>query len=315
MSKTIRIGTRASKLAQWQANYIADRIRAQYEDMKVEIRTFTTRGDVEIEKALPSIGGKGVFTAELESALQTGEIDCAVHSLKDLPVEEISGITIGAIPERADASDALVSRDGKTLKNLPMGAVVGTSSLRRKAQLLYQRPDLQIKDIRGNVPTRIEKLMAKDSPYSAIVLATAGLERLDMASTIVEKLSSPIMLNAPAQGAIGVQCRDEPDSLSMLAPLMDMQTWLAVTAERAFLLALGGGCALPVSAYAWIERSVLNLLGRVTAADGSKQIDIEGKIGLIRESNIVASSHRLGIDVAQKAIDEGAKELLAQSGV
>jgi len=214
MTQTIHIGTRGSKLALWQANNIADLIRFHYEDVHVELKTFTTKGDKILDKALPEIGGKGLFTEELEHALRTKEIDCAVHSLKDLPTEKVEGIYLGAVPERGDPTDALVSKDGKTLADLPDGAVIGTSSLRRKAQLLHFRQDFQIMDIRGNVPTRIQKLKADDSPYDAIVLATAGLERLDMANQITQTLSDPLMINAPAQGAIGIQCREEPDSMS-----------------------------------------------------------------------------------------------------
>jgi hydroxymethylbilane synthase len=310
MSKTIRIGTRGSKLALWQAHYVSDLIRHQYPNEIVNLKIFTTRGDKILDKALPEIGGKGLFTEELETALRTGEIDCAVHSLKDLPTEKIDGVYLGAIPERGNLTDALVSRNKQTLVDLPQGATVGTSSLRRKAQILHHRPDLKIIDIRGNVPTRIEKLMADDSQYDAIVLASAGLERLEMADYITETLETPIMINAPGQGAVGIQCREDAESMSYFAPLMHLQTWLAVTAERAFLSALGGGCSLPVAAHAYIEKSILYLHGRVTAVDGTNQIDVEGKVGLIRESNIVASSHRLGGEIAHKALEQGADAIL-----
>jgi len=310
MSKTIRIGTRGSKLALWQAHYVTDLIRQQYPDETVDLRIFTTRGDKILDKALPEIGGKGLFTEELESALHNGEIDCAVHSLKDLPTDKIDGIYLGAIPERGNLTDALISRNKQILVDLPQGATIGTSSLRRKAQLLHHRPDFNIIDIRGNVPTRIEKLMADDSPYDAIVLASAGLERLEMADYITETLETPLMINAPGQGAVGIQCREDAESMSYFAPLMHLQTWLAVTAERAFLSTLGGGCSLPVAAHAYIEKSILYLHGRVTAVDGTTQIDVEGKVGLIRESNIVASSHRLGGEIAQKALEQGADAIL-----
>lgn len=313
--KTIRIGTRGSDLALWQANYVSDLLRKQYDHVNVEIRIYKTRGDNQINKPLPKIGGKGLFTAELEQALRQEEIDCAVHSLKDLPTDKVDGIFMGAIPERGDPSDALLSRDNKTLHQLPMGASVGTSSLRRRAQLLHHRPDLNILDIRGNVPTRIEKLQADDSQYDAIVLASAGLQRLNLDQHITELLTAPLMINAPAQGALGIQCREEPDSMSFFAPLMHLQTWLAVTAERSFLKTLGGGCSLPVSAYAYIDKSVLHLVSRVSSVDGTKQIDIENKVGLIRESNIIDSANRLGVQSAQEAIDQGADVLLQQSHV
>lgn len=309
-NKTIRIGTRGSKLALWQAHHVSDLIRQHYEDTHVELEIFKTRGDKILDKALPEIGGKGLFTEELDDALRSGKIDCAVHSMKDLPTEKISGIFMGAIPERGHHTDVLISREGKPLDKLPMGATVGTSSMRRKAQLLHQRPDLNIIDIRGNVPTRVEKLMAKEDPYDAIVLARAGLERLKMAKYITEEFDTDTMCSAPAQGAIAIQCREEPDMMSFFAPLMHLKTWLAVTAERSFLRALGGGCSLPVAAHALIDKSVLYLHGRVTATDGSKQIDVEGKVGLIRESNIISSAGRIGVELANQALSDGADKIL-----
>lgn len=311
MIERIRIGTRGSKLALWQANTVADLIRQQYEDIDIDLKIFKTRGDAILDKALPEIGGKGLFTEELDAALRDGTIDCAVHSLKDLPTEKVEGVFLGAIPERGAYHDALVSRDNVMLDDLPQGATIGTSSLRRKAQLLHHRSDLNVIDIRGNVPTRLEKLDAPDSPYHAVVLAQAGLERLDLANRITQTLEGPLMINAPAQGAIGVQCREEPEAMSFFAPLMHLQTWLAVTAERSFLKSLGGGCALPVGAHAYIEKSVLRLHGRVTAVDGSQQIDVENKVGLIRESNIIDSAHRLGAMTAHQAIEQGAEAILA----
>lgn len=310
MGKTIRIGTRGSKLALWQANHVANLIRTQYDDVETEIVVFTTRGDKILDKPLPEIGGKGLFTEELDAALHSEKIDCAVHSLKDLPTEDVAGIFMGAIPERGNPADVLISRKRQSLENLPEGATIGTSSMRRKAQLLYNRPDLNIMDIRGNVPSRVKKLMADNSPYDAIVLAAAGLERLDMADVITQQFDATIMFSAPAQGAIAIQCREEPEDMSFFAPLMDLKTWLAVTAERAFLKALGGGCSLPVAAYAYIEKSVLHIHGRVTAVDGSSQVDAEGKVGLIRESNIIASANRLGVDTATQALNDGADAIL-----
>ncbi len=311
MTQTITIGTRGSDLALWQANTVADLIRAYYDDVTVELKIFTTKGDKILDKALPEIGGKGLFTEELETALRREEITCAVHSLKDLPTDKVEGIYLGAIPERGAYEDVLVSKNHIALKDLPEGATIGTSSTRRKAQLLHYRNDFNIIDIRGNVPTRVDKLNADDSPYDAIVLAKAGLERLEMSDHITEELSNPLMLNAPAQGAMGIQCREEPDSMSFFAPLMNLKTWLAVTAERAFLQALGGGCSLPVAAHAYIENSVLYLHGRVTSLDGSEQIDVENKVGLIRESNIIESASRLGANSAHQALQQGANTILA----
>lgn len=310
MIQTITIGTRGSALALWQANNVADLIRKHYEAVTVEIQVFKTKGDKILDKALPEIGGKGLFTEELEHALREQKIDCAVHSLKDLPTEKVEGIYLGAIPERGAHEDVLVSKQHIQLKDLPQGATIGTSSLRRKAQLLHFRKDFNIIDIRGNVPTRVDKLHADGSPYDAIVLAKAGLMRLKMDDHITQTLEAPLMINAPAQGALGIQCREEPDSMSFFAPLMNLKTWLAVTAERSFLQSLGGGCSLPVAAHAYIESSVLYLHGRVTATDGSKQIDLENKVGLIRESNIVESVNRIGSITAHQALEQGASDIL-----
>src|SRR5713226_5576512 len=195
----IVIGTRHSQLALWQAEYVAEQLRALYPGLTVTLKHFETHGDRVLDKPLPEIGGKGVFTAELESALVAGEIDLAVHSLKDLPTELDSRFVIGAVPPRASPYDALISRHRQKLADLPRGAIVGTSSLRRVAQLRASRPDLSILSLRGNVPTRIAKAHSADGPYDAIVLAQAGLDRLDMADEITEILSAEVMLPAPAQ--------------------------------------------------------------------------------------------------------------------
>jgi hydroxymethylbilane synthase len=301
----VRIGTRGSALALWQAHHVRDLLQRAWPTLAVSIEVMKTQGDATLDTPLPQIGGKGVFTAELETALRTGAIDLAVHSLKDLPTDDSAGLIIGAIPTRATPYDALISRGNHTLDSLPAHATVGTSSRRRAAQLLVRRPDLQLLDIRGNVDTRMRKALAADGPYDAIVLALAGLERLDRADEVSQRLPLDDMLPAPGQGALAVQCRDEVASRALLAPIAHRATTLAVTAERGFLAALGGGCAVPVAAYATIKNRRLTLCGRVTAPDGSRQVDValEGAVSL-------KGAATLGQRLAALALAQHADELL-----
>ena len=310
MTRTIRIGSRSSKLSLWQAGFAADLIRGHYDDVRIELKAFQTRGDKIRSRPLAAIGGKGLFTQELEAALRRREIDCAVHSLKDLPTEEAEGLCLGAVPKRGNPRDVLLSREGKDLAQLPPGACVGTGSRRRRAQLLYHRPDLRMMNIRGNVPTRIKKLMAGDSRYDAIVLAAAGLERLKMSDCITETFAISRMTSAAGQGALAVQCRAEPAATAFFAPLTDEETWLAVSAERAFLAVLGGGCSLPVAAYAFVEDHRLHLDGRVTAVDGERQVDVTGEAALTAKGRNIQAAHQLGVDLAQQALRQGAAEIL-----
>lgn len=308
--ETLRIGARGSKLSLWQANHVADLIRACHGDRPVEIKTYRTRGDQNQNAALPSIGGKGVFTEALENALRRREIDFAVHSLKDLPVEKADGLAIGAIPKRGDHRDVLLSRSGATLAHLPQGARVGTGSLRRRAQLLALRPDLQLLDIRGNVPTRVEKLLKEDSLYDAIVLAAAGLERLGLQRHINVVFALGQMVSAAGQGALAIQCRAEKASLAFLEPLSDRESAQATEAERAFLNALGGGCSLPVGAYAAVKDGAIHLWARVTSIDGGQQIDVKGKTRARGDAAGSASARELGSRMAQEALDKGARQIL-----
>ena len=303
-----RIGTRGSALALWQAHLIRALLVRAWTALTVEIEVMKTQGDVTLDSPLPQIGGKGVFTAELEAALRSGAIDLAVHSLKDLPTEGSPGLIIGAIPERGDPRDALVSRGSHTLDALPTGAAVGTSSLRRAAQLLVLRPDLRLLDIRGNVDTRIRKALDEDGPYDAIVLALAGLERLGRAEEASQWLPLEVMLPAPGQGALAVQCRDEQASRELLAPLSHRATTLAVTAERAFLAALGGGCAVPVAAHATYSQRRLSLRGRVTSPDGSRQVDVS-----LSGSASLKGALALGQKLAEMALAQHADELLEEA--
>lgn len=217
--RTVRLGTRGSALARWQTNQVRDLLQHAWPELDVSVEVIATHGDRALDAPLALIGGKGVFTAELEMALRERAIDFAVHSLKDLPTEPSPGLVIGAIPARANAQDVLISKAGYTLETLPRGATIGTSSRRRAAQLLHRRPDLRITDLRGNVDTRIRKALDPGGVYDAVVLALAGVERLGQQHAVSETLPVETLLPAPGQGALAVQCRDEPAARALLAPL------------------------------------------------------------------------------------------------
>lgn len=302
--QTVHIGTRASQLARWQTDHISDLLHAQYPTIATEIQVISTRGDEVLDKALPLIGGKGLFTEALEIALRDGRIDCAVHSLKDLPTDDADGLRVGAIPARADVRDVLISRDGHKLMELPPGATVGTSSRRRAAQLLHHRPDLNIMDIRGNVETRITKVKDPTTRYDATLLAKAGVDRLELSDAITEVLPLEVMLNAPGQGALGIQCRADAASDALFAPLNDAIARVAAEAERHFLHALGGGCSVPIAAYAVVQAGRLHLRGRVVSVDGKRLIDVVGDAE-------PADAYTLAQDLAQQAIAQGAAAILA----
>ncbi len=301
-TRTLTIGTRGSALARWQTDWVIARLKSVWPELDCPIKLFHTSGDKILDKPLPEIGGKGLFTEELENALKTGEIDLAVHSLKDLPIDDAPGLTIGAVCERENPRDVLVSRQYHTLKHLPHGARVGTSSLRRSAQLLAARPDLQILSLRGNVDTRLRKAMQGE--YDAIVLAAAGVLRLGFASHISEYLSYDVMLPAPGQGAMAVQCRnDDHSTLDLLKPIDHLPTRSAVLAERAFLKGLGGGCSAPVAALAEVTHhsSLVTLTGLVASTDGRQVIRLSGE---------GPDPVEVGTRLAQQALAQGAKELL-----
>jgi hydroxymethylbilane synthase len=306
MTDSVRIGSRGSALARWQTNHVSGLLHNAHPGLDVEIEIFTTRGDKVLDKPLPLIGGKGLFTAELEAALREKRIDFAVHSLKDLPTDNPEGLVVGGIPQREQVSDVLVSREGYTLETLPANAVIGTSSRRRAAQLKTFRPDFQMHDIRGNVGTRIKKAHDLAGPYDAIVLAYAGVVRLELLDQVTEILPLEVMLPAPGQGALGIQSRDETASLEMLAPINDDHTRLAVTAERAFLAGLGGGCSVPIAAYAHVLDGQLVLRGRVSAVDGSEQIEVEKDI----PADGLSSAKSLGRELSHVAIEQGARAIL-----
>ncbi|MEQ8675586.1 MAG: hydroxymethylbilane synthase [Aggregatilineales bacterium] len=309
MTETIRIGTRKSDLALWQANYVKNCLLKTYPNAHIEIVTHTTQGDKILDQPLAQIGGKGVFTAELETALLAGEIDCAVHSLKDLPTDNPSGLTIGAVTERARVNDVLISRAGLLLDDLPSGATIGTSSLRRASQLMAHRDDLTVIDIRGNVPTRIAKALDPNGAYDAIILAQAGVQRLNLMHKITQILPLEMMLPAPGQGALAVQCRADD---TRFASLTHRPTLACVTAERVFLSALGGGCAVPVAAYAKFKDDELTLHGRVGALDGSHTIDVDDAIPFeFDDENALSKSVEIGQRVGKMALELGADNLLA----
>ncbi|MFW5940453.1 MAG: hydroxymethylbilane synthase [Chloroflexota bacterium] len=300
-TRTLIFGTRTSRLARWQTAYVVRQLEQAWPNLSCEIVPIVTRGDRVIDKPLPEIGGKGLFTAELEEALREGQIDLAVHSLKDLPVENAPDLTIGAIPQRASVQDGLVARDGHTLETLPPGSVVGTSSLRRQAQILAVRPDLCVRSIRGNVGTRVRKALEED--YDAAVLAAAGLQRLEMEDVASAWLSLDVMLPAPGQGALAVQCRaDDEETLRLLQAIEDPDTRAATTAERRFLQALGGGCSAPIAAFARPNGDgSLEMMALIAAPDGGQLIRVQG------EGN---DARHLGESLAQKAMQQGAQAIL-----
>lgn len=298
----IRIGSRGSSLALFQASHITSLLQAAWPEVVCETIVFSTRGDKTLDAPLPEIGGKGLFTAELEQALRDEFIDIAVHSLKDLPVEDSPAITVGAVTSRADVRDVLVARDGWTIETLPGQAVVGTSSLRREAQILMIRPDLRVRSIRGNVETRVRKVI--DGVYDATVMAAAGLQRLNLTEHISEFFNVEDFLPAAGQAALAVQCRAEDDvTLAFLAAIDEKNARAATTAERSFLSALDSGCSAPVGAYARIaEDALIHLSGLVASRDGLSVVRVEG-----RGMDAVG----LGRETADRALTKGAKEILS----
>lgn len=298
----LRIATRKSALALWQAEHVAARLRAAHPGLAVELVPMTTRGDEIADRPLATIGGKGLFLKELEVAMLEGRADLAVHSLKDVPAELEPGFVLPAMLPRADAADAFVSNHHVTLAALPQGARVGTSSLRRQAQLRAARPDLQLVDLRGNVNTRLAKLDAGD--YDAIVLACAGLERLGLAARIRQRLAAPDWLPAPGQAAIGIEARmDQPAVLGLLAALDDADTRVTVSAERAMNHALGGSCTVPVAAWCVQTEQGLHLNGLVGDA-------ASGRLLRAAAGGPADQPEALGRTVAEALLAKGAGEML-----
>jgi hydroxymethylbilane synthase len=301
-SNQLTIGSRGSKLALFQANWVKSQLEAAHSDLQVVIEIIKTSGDVFLDAPLSQIGGKGLFTKEIEEALLDGRIDLAVHSLKDLPTVLPGGLSLAAVSRREDARDAFLSNEYRSLGALPQGARVGTSSLRRQSQLLRLRSDLEVANLRGNLDTRIRKLDEKQ--YDAILLACAGLDRLGYQHRIAERLSVQQLCPAVGQGALGIETR-EADAVtrSRLQCLHHPPTHSAVTAERAFLRRLGGGCQVPIAGHAWIEESRLEMLGVVASTDGRQ---------LFRDqaSAPVEQAAELGSQLAERLLAGGARELL-----
>jgi hydroxymethylbilane synthase len=305
-SHTLRIATRKSALALWQAEYVAQRLRAVHPQLAIELVPMTTRGDQVLDRPLAALGGKGLFLKELELALDARQADLAVHSFKDVPMELEPGFVIGAVLERADPADAFIARQYARPHGLPVGARVGTSSLRRQAQLRALRPDLVLIDLRGNVPTRLARLDAGE--YDAIVLACAGLDRLGLAERIRARLAPPEWLPAAAQGAIAVECRaDDRHSVALLAALHDPATARCVAAERAMTRHLHGNCQVPIAAYCFETDGGLHLSGLVGDAQSGRLLRAEA-------SGASATPEALGREVAERLLAAGAGALLGWRG-
>ncbi|MEP7186447.1 MAG: hydroxymethylbilane synthase [Rhodanobacter sp.] len=299
---TLRIATRKSALALWQAEHVAALLRAAHPGLTVDLVPLSTRGDEILDQPLASIGGKGLFLKELEVAMVAGRADLAVHSLKDVPAELEPGFVLASILPRADAADAFVSNDYADLAALPEGARVGTSSLRRQAQLRALRPDLQLLDLRGNVGTRLGKLDA--GGYDAIVLACAGLERLGLASRIRSRLAAPDWLPAPGQAAIAIEARGGDEGvLALLSALEDAETRLTISAERAMNHALGGSCTVPVAAWCVRVEHGLYLQGMVGDATSGRLLRAEA-------SGEAHQASALGLEVATMLLAQGAGDML-----
>ncbi len=304
MQKTIKIGTRASLLAMAQSTNIKNLIEAKYPDVTVELVKIVTKGDKILDVPLAKVGGKGLFVKELEDAMLQNEVDLAVHSMKDVPAELPEGLHLGIITKREDPRDAFVSNKYKTLAELPEGAKVGTSSLRRKSQLGLIRKDLLINDLRGNVGTRLRKL--DEGQYDAIILAAAGLNRLDLSDRIASYFDPADMLPAVGQGAVGIELREsDSELLEALSFLIDETTAVTVTAERAYLNRLEGGCQVPIGAFAVLDGDQINITGLVASVDGSQVLREE-------DSGKAADAKGLGVKLAEEILAKGGGAILAE---
>ena len=307
MSKTIHIGTRGSKLALWQAKWVKSELEREH-GLTVELLKIKTTGDKITDVPLSQVGGKGLFTKEIEEALLEKRVHLAVHSMKDVPTESQPGLDLRCITERKDPrdaaiiSEAIIKDGGGTLIGLPQGASVGTSSLRRKSQILAKRPDIVIKDLRGNLDTRLRKL--DEGLYDCIILAGAGLKRLGWADRISEYIPTDVMLPAIGQGALGIETRIDDEETHKLVDFFNhKETSIAVRAERALLMRLEGGCQVPIAAYGTVSGKTLNLKGLVASTDGKTVIEdsIDGAVG---------DGEKLGVELAEKLLDGGAYDIL-----
>jgi hydroxymethylbilane synthase len=302
-TKLVRIATRKSALALWQAEFVKAQLEHFHDDVRVELVPMSTQGDIILDTPLAKIGGKGLFVKELEQAMLDGRADIAVHSMKDVPVEFPDDLELHTICEREDPRDAFVSNNFANIDTLPQGAIVGTSSLRRQCQIRAMRPDLEIRDLRGNVNTRLAKL--DSGQYDAIILAAAGLIRLEMGERIRDFIEPEVSLPANGQGAVGIECRiDDTVTKALLAPLEHNETRIRVNAERAMNRHLEGGCQVPIGAYALVEGEQVHLRGLVGAIDGSE---------ILRDeiSGHVDDAEKLGVELAKKLLAQGADKILA----
>jgi hydroxymethylbilane synthase len=305
MNSPLRIGTRGSPLALWQAHHVAGLLRLLADPRPVELVEIETAGDRVRDAALSQIGGDGVFTKEIQRALLAGAVDIAVHSLKDLPTTFIAGLMLATVPARGPTGDVFISRKHKRFDDLPRGAVVGTSSLRRRSQALHRRPDLMLVNLRGNVETRLRKL--DEQNLDAIILAEAGLQRLGLASVITEILDPQWMLPAVGQGALGLECRTEDAAtFDLLDHLNDGPSRQAVLAERALLRGLGGGCLVPIGASARVEGARLTLRGAVLSPDGKQRVAAE-------TTGTATEAETIGQQLAETLLASGARALLMSS--
>lgn len=298
----IRIGTRGSPLAVWQAEWVRSRLLALHPQYKVELTKIKTTGDKILDVPLAQVGGKGLFVKEIETSLLEDRIDLAVHSMKDMPAEIPSGLCIGVFPERENPLDILIARNGYLFEDLPQGARIGSSSLRRGAQVRHIRPDMTVHPLRGNLDTRIRKLDTEG--LDAIVLAAAGVKRLGLEARITEYLPETIMLPAIGQGALAIEVRaDDNATRDLIAPMDHTDTRLAVESERAFLSRLEGGCQVPIAAHAKIAGHAIELTGLVAEVDGSV---------LLRDTitGSVDKHEALGVELAEKLLDQGGQEIL-----
>lgn len=300
---SVTIGSRGSDLALWQAKHVTALLKSNYPELEVKLEIIHTMGDRVLDSSLALIGGKGVFTKEIEAALIDRRIDIAVHSLKDLPTIMEPGLHIAAVPERAPVEDAFLARDPcATLASLPEGATIATGSIRRKAQILAKRPDLKVIDIRGNVPTRIQKLV--DSEWDGMILATAGVERLGLFEYVRHRISTEWVLPAVGQGALGIQTRaNDAATIELLRPLNDIPTLTSVAAERALLRAMGGGCQVPIGAHGRLVDGKLLLEGCVAHPDGTSVLrgSVEGDPD---------DAEAMGLKLANELLDQGGREIL-----
>lgn len=304
------VGTRSSQLALWQADFVIGELAKKYPELVVEKRLMTTKGDKILNAPLAKIGGKGLFTKELETAMLEGEIDIAVHSLKDMPVVVPEGLVITAITQRADPGDAFVSHKYESFQQLPAGAKVGTSSLRRKAQLLHARPDLQIEDLRGNVNTRLRKM--EEENFDGVILACAGLKRLGFGDKIRQVLPQTMCLPAVGQGALAIECRQaDKETRELLEFLNDRCTRLCTEAERGFLATVEGGCQVPVGVHAVSAEAGIRVEAVIASLDGSTLLRDaqEAEVKNAQEARAV------GVNLAEKLLARGGREILRSIGI